>query len=136
MTPRSAVPSEYDRAIVVGTALALYWSLYVQPYTGEVLALALGTVPLAAGLYRYVDSDRYLVELLVGLLAVVLGGMAPASVLIGSRVGEWLVGRSPLPLALGAALLVVLGAVLLRRVVDGVVTPDGGPADGSDRGTA
>ncbi|MFB6165083.1 MAG: hypothetical protein ABEJ31_07980 [Haloarculaceae archaeon] len=107
----------YEGAIVAGTAIALYWSLYVQPLNGEILALALGSFPVAAGLYRYVPPERQLVEGLLGLIAVVLGGMAPPSVLTGTAFGMWLVGGSPTPLALGIALVVVLGVVLLRRAI-------------------
>lgn len=121
MTQPSHPARGYDLAIAIGTAVSLYWSLYAQPSNGEVLALLLGSVPVTVGLYRYVDPRQYVVEGLVGLLAVSLGGMAPASVLVGTGVGRWLVGDSPLPLALGIAALVVLGAVVLRRLVGDVV---------------
>ena len=111
----------YDLAIALGTAVSLYWSLYAQPSNGEILALLLGAIPVAVGLYRFVDPQQYVGQGLVGVMAVSLGGMAPASVLVGTEIGRWLVGDSPLPLALGIAALVVLGAVVLRRVVGEVV---------------
>lgn len=72
---------------------------------------------MAIGLYRYVSPDEYLLQGILGLIAVVLGGMAPASILTGTAFGSWLVGGSPTPLALGLALVVVLCVVLLRRIV-------------------
>lgn len=109
--------------IVAGTAVALYWSLYIQPQNGEIVALVLGCLPVAVGLFRYVPSGQYVVQGLLGLLAVVAGGMAPASVLVGTPAGSWLVGSSPLPLALGAAVAVVLAVIVLRRFVPAVVGP-------------
>lgn len=113
----------YDGAIIGGTVLALYWSLYIQPANGEILALVLGCIPITVGLYRYINPDRYMVEGLLGLLAVSLGGMTPPSILMNTRAGDWLVGSSPLPLSLGLALLVVICVLLLRRVVHSVLTP-------------
>lgn len=123
MTSPSRTAQQYDIAIIAGTAISLYWSLYVQPLNGELLAFALGCVPVALGLYRYVAPDAYLVEGLVGLLAVVLGGMTPPSILTNTRAGDWLVGGSPLPLSLGLAIAVVLGVMVVRRVLQGGIAP-------------
>lgn len=113
----------YDGTIIGGTALALYWSLYIQPVNGETLALVLGCIPITVGLYWYVDPDRYMVEGLLGILAVSLGGMTPPSILMNTRAGNWLVGSNPLPLSLGLAILIVICVLLLRRVVHSVLTP-------------
>lgn len=115
-------PSErsrgYDLSIVAGTGLALFAYGAFEP-----LALGVGCLPIAFGLYRYVPEDEHLLQGLVGLLAVVLGGMAPLSVLVGTPFGHWLVGDTPFPLALGIAILVVLFALALRRVLSAVFEP-------------
>ena len=123
MVASDAAEQRFDLAIVLGTGLALYWSLYVQPLNGEILALALGSVPVVYGLYRYVPSEGTLVQGLLGLLAVVLGGLGPPSILNNSPAGRWLVGSSPLPLSLGAAIVVVLCVLVVRRTVQGTIHP-------------
>lgn len=117
MTSLDQPSQKYDGTILAGTALALYWSLYVQPQNGEILALVIGCLPVAIGLYRYVTADQYLLQGLFGLIAVVLGGMSSASLLTGTQFGQWLTGGSPMPLSFSFALIVVLCVVLLRRVV-------------------
>lgn len=89
----------------------------MQPQNGEIIALGIGCLPVAIGLYRYVAADQYLLQELFGLIAVVLGGMSSASLLSGTQFGQWFVGGSPMPLSLSFALIVVICVVLLRRVV-------------------
>ncbi|WP_408958617.1 hypothetical protein [Natrinema sp. 74] len=103
----------YDLSIIAGTGLALF---AYAAHSGAV-ALALGCLWIAFGLYRYVPEDEHVLQGLVGLLAVILGGMAPISVLVGTPFGAWLVGTNPIPLAVGIAMLVVLFALVLRRVL-------------------
>ena len=118
MTPSNRSQG-YDLSIIAGTGLALfaYGSL------GGLIALGIGCLPIAFGLHRYVPGDEHVLQGLVGLLAVVLGGMAPLSVLVGTPFGYWLVDDSPLPLALGIAILVVLFALALRCVLSTVFEP-------------
>lgn len=108
---------KFDLAILAGAFVALYWTLYVDPVTGEVLGLALGSLPVLAGAYRYVEPDEAVLQGTTGLAAVALGGAAPATILYGTPVGDWLVGSQPLPLALGLMLLVVALTLVGRRHV-------------------
>ncbi|QLK24554.1 hypothetical protein HYG81_10495 [Natrinema zhouii] len=110
---------EYDIAITAGTGLAL--AAYVT--LGGLLAFGLGCLPIALGLYRYVPEEEHVLQGLLGLLAVLLGGMAPPSVLIGTPFGHWLVDDSPLPLALGIAVLVLVFVLVLRRSLPKLVAP-------------
>ncbi|MFT4945935.1 MAG: hypothetical protein ACI8TL_000163 [Natronomonas sp.] len=106
-----------DLSITAGAFVALYWILYVDPLTGELLGLALGSLPVLFGVARYADPEQYVSQALVGLAAVALGGAAPATVLHNTPAGDWLVGSQPLPLALGWMLLVVVLALVGRRSV-------------------
>lgn len=108
---------KFDLSILLGAFLALYWILYVDSLTGEVLGLALGSLPVLVGVYLYVDPDQYVLQTLAGLAAVAIGGAAPATILYGTPVGNWLVGSQPLPLALGLMLVVVIATLVLRRTV-------------------
>ncbi|QFU82179.1 hypothetical protein [Natronorubrum aibiense] len=117
MTP-SRRTQEYDLTITAGTGLAL--AAYVA--LGGLLAFGLGCLTVALGLYRYVPEDEHVLQGLLGLLAVLLGGMAPPSVLIGTPFGYWLVDDNPLPLALGIAVLVVVFVLILRRFLPMLVT--------------
>lgn len=114
---------KFDLAIVIGTFVALYWTLYVDPLTGDLLGLMLGSLPILVGVHRYVDPDQYIVQGLTGMAAVALGGATPATVLYRTPAGDWLVGSQPLPLALGLMLVVVISTLVGRRYVQGVVTP-------------
>ena len=115
MVPRLPREQKFDLSILLGAFLALYWILYVDPLTGEVLGLALGSLPVLVGAYRYVDSDQYVIQTLVGLAAVALGGGAPATILHQTPAGNWLVGSQPLPLALGVMLIVLIVTLVWRR---------------------
>lgn len=117
MVPQLAREQKFDLSILLGAFLALYWTLYVDPLTGEILGLALGSLPVLVGVYRYVDSDQYVVQTLAGLAAVALGGGAPATILYQTPAGNWLVGSQPLPLALGLMLVVVTLTLVWRRGV-------------------
>jgi hypothetical protein len=108
---------KFDLSILLGAFLALYWILYVDSLTGEVLGLALGSLPVLVGVYLYVDPDQYVLQTLAGLAAVAIGGAAPATILYGTPAGNWLVGSQPLPLALGLMLVVVIATLVLRRTV-------------------
>ena len=108
---------KFDLSILLGAFLALYWTLYINPLTGEVLGLALGSFPVLVGVYRYIDPDQYVLQTLAGLAAVALGGAAPATILYGTPAGNWLVGSQPLPLALGLMLIIVTATLVLRRTV-------------------
>ncbi|WP_206022050.1 hypothetical protein [Salarchaeum sp. JOR-1] len=92
MVPQLTRAQKFDRSILRGAFLALYWILYVDPLTGEVLGLALGSLPVLVGVYRYVESDQYVVQTLAGLAAVALGGGAPATRLYQTPAGNWLAG--------------------------------------------
>ena len=117
MVPRLPCEQKFDLSILLGASLTLYWILYVDPLTGEVLGLALGSLPVLVGVYRYVDSDQYVIQTLAGLAAVALGGGAPATILHQTPVGNWLVGSQPLPLALGVMLVVLIVTLVGRRSV-------------------
>lgn len=108
---------KFDLSILLGAFLALYWTLYINPLTGEVLGLALGSLPVLVGVYRYIDPDQYVLQTLAGLAAVALGGAAPATILYRTPAGNWLVGSQPLPLALGLMLVVVTATLVWRRTV-------------------
>ena len=108
---------KFDLSILFGAFLALYWTLYINPLTGEVLGLALGSLPVLVGVYRYIDPDQYVLQTLAGLAAVALGGAAPATILYRTPAGNWLVGSQPLPLALGLMLVVVTATLVWRRTV-------------------
>lgn len=112
----------FDLSITAGAFIALYWILYVDPLTGEILGLALGGLPVVVGAVRYVDPDQYVIQTLIGVAAVALGGAAPATVLYGTPAGNWLVGSQPLPLALGIMLTVVVIALVGRRSLGTAVT--------------
>ena len=113
---------KFDLSIGVGAFVALYWILYIDPLRGEILGLLLGTVPVFVGVYRYVEPPEYIVQTLAGLLAVALGGAAPATILYQTPFANWLVGSQPLPLALGLMLVVVLLTVVTRRFLQQSVT--------------
>lgn len=120
---------KFDLSIVTGAFIALYWILYVDPLTGELLGLMLGSIPVLGGVYRYVDPDQYIIQALTGLAAVALGGAAPATILYQTPAGNWLVGSQPLPLALGLMLVVVIATLVGRRYLHGAITPhDTAPA--------
>ena len=108
---------KFDLSILLGAFLALYWTLYIDSLTGGLLGLALGSLPVLAGVYRYIDPDQYVHQTLPGLAAVALGGAAPATILYGTPTGNWLVGSQPLPLALGLMLVVVTATLVWRRTV-------------------
>jgi hypothetical protein len=117
MVPQLNRAQKFDLSILLGAFLSLYWILYVDPLTGEVLGLALGSLPVLVGVYRYVDSDQYVIQTLAGLAAVALGGGAPATILYQTPAGNWLVGSQPLPLALGLMLVAVTLTLVWRRDV-------------------
>lgn len=108
---------KFDLSILLGASLALYWILYINPLTGDALGLALGSLPVLVGVYRYIDPDQYVLQTLAGLAAVALGGAAPATILYGTPAGNWLVGSQPLPLALGLMLIIVTATLVWRRTV-------------------
>ncbi|WP_436903107.1 hypothetical protein [Halovenus halobia] len=116
---------KFDITIAVGAFVALYWILYIDPLTGELLGLALGSLPVLAGVARYVEPEQYVSQTLVGLAAVALGGAAPATILNDTPAADWLVGSQPLPLALGWLLVVVILALVARRSLRTVITADG-----------
>ena len=106
---------KFDLSITAGAFVALYWILYIDPLTGELLGLALGSLPVLFGVARYVDPEQYVSQTLTGLAAVALGGATPATVLYNTPAGNWLVGSQPLPLALGVMFTGVLVALVGRR---------------------
>ena len=108
---------KFDLSILLGAFLALYWTLYIDSLTGGLLGLALGSLPVLVGVYRYIDPDQYVLQTLAGLAAVALGGAAPATILYRTPAGNWLVGSQPLPLALGLMLVVVTATLVWRRTV-------------------
>ena len=108
---------KFDLSILLGAFLALYWTLYIDSLTGGVLGLALGSLPVLVGVYRYIDPDQYVLQTLAGLAAVALGGAAPATILYGTPAGNWLVGSQPLPLALGLMIVIVTATLVWRRTV-------------------
>lgn len=113
---------KFDLTIVLGAAIALYWTLYIDPLTGDLMGLILGSLPIFGGVYRYVEPDQYIIQSLTGMIAVALGGAAPATILYRTPAGNWLVGSQPLPLALGAMLVVVLVTLVGRRYLQWAVT--------------
>jgi len=117
MALRLSREQKFDLSILIGAFLTLYWILYVDPLTGEVLGLALGSLPVLVGVYRYVDPDQYVIQTLAGLSAVALGGGAPATILYQTPAGNWLVGSQPLPLALGVMLIVLIVTIVWRRSI-------------------
>ena len=108
---------KFDLSILLGAFLALYWTLYIDTLTGGALGLALGSLPVLVGVYRYIDPDQYVLQTLAGLAAVALGGAAPATILYGTPAGNWLVGSQPLPLALGLMIVIVTATLVWRRTV-------------------
>jgi hypothetical protein len=117
MVPSLTAEEKFDLAIVLGAFIALVWILYVNPLTGELLGLALGGLPILGGVVLFVEPSEYVVQTVAGLLAVALGGAAPATILYRTPAGNWLVGSQPLPLALGVMLLVVLVTFIGRRYI-------------------
>lgn len=117
----SSDEQKFDLAIVTGTFIALYWILYINPGTGELLGLGLGSLPVLIGVYLYVEPDQYVLQSLVGLSAVALGGAAPATILYQTPVGNSLVGSQPLPLALGIMLVVVIATLICRRYIQSAI---------------
>jgi hypothetical protein len=115
---------KFDLSITAGAFLALYWILYIDPLTGELPGLALGSLPVLFGVIRYVEPEQYVSQTLIGLAAVALGGAAPATILYQTPAGNWLVGSQPLPLALGTMLTVVLVALVGRRSLQTAVAAD------------
>ena len=113
----------FDLAIVTGAFIALYWILYVDPSTGELTALVLGSLPVLVGAYRYVEPEQYIVQSLTGLAAVALGGAVPATIFYQTPAGNWLVGSQPLPLTLGLLLVVVIVSLVGRRYLRWAVAP-------------
>ncbi|ELZ24442.1 hypothetical protein C477_00735 [Haloterrigena salina JCM 13891] len=112
---------KFDLSIVIGAVLALYWILYIDPLTGEVSGLVLGSLPVLIGVYLYVEPEQYVLQSLVGLAAVALGGAAPATILYQTPAGDWLVGSQPLPLSLGIMLVVVVATLVGRRYIQSTV---------------
>lgn len=113
---------KFDLTIVAGAFVALYWILYVDPLTGELLGLVLGSLPVLAGVARYVEPDQRIIQALAGMAAVALGGAAPATILYQTPAGNWLVGSQPLPVALGCMLVVVIATLVGRRYVQSTIT--------------
>lgn len=129
MASAPSTEQKFDLSIAIGAFIALYWILYIDPLTGELLGLALGSLPVLIGLYLYVEPDQYVLQGLTGLAAVALGGAAPATILYQTPAGNWLVGSQPLPLSLGIMLVVVVATLVGRRYVQSaVVTHDSTPA--------
>lgn len=104
----------------------MYWILYVDPLTGELLGLLLGSLPVLVGIYLYLDPEQYVLQGLTGLIAVALGGAAPATILYQTPVGNWLVGSQPLPLSLGIMLVVVVVTLVSCRHIQSTVVPSDG----------
>lgn len=117
---------KFDFTIVTGAVISLYWILYVDPLTGELLGLLLGSLPVLVGIYLYLDPEQYVLQGLTGLIAVALGGAAPATILYQTPVGNWLVGSQPLPLSLGIMLVVVVVTLVSRRHIQSTVVPSDG----------
>jgi hypothetical protein len=112
---------KFDLTIAVGAFITLYWILYIDPLTGEMVGLALGSLPVLIGVYLYVEPDQYVLQSLTGLAAVTLGGGAPATILFQTPAGNWLVGSQPLPLSLGIMLVVVVVTLVGRRYIRSTV---------------
>lgn len=125
MLSRLTDDQKFDLTIAIGAFIALYWTLYIDPMTGDLLGLGLGVVPVLSGVYLYVSPDQYIVQSLAGMAAVALGGAAPATILYQTPAGNWLVGSQPLPLALGIMLLVVLATLAGRRYLQWAITSHG-----------
>lgn len=115
---------KFDLTIATGAFIALYWILYIDPRTGELLGLVLGSLPVLVGVYLYVEPDQYVLQTLAGLAAVALGGAAPATILYQTPVGNWLVGSQPLPLSLGIMLVVVISTLVGRRYIRSAAIPN------------
>lgn len=129
MTSELSTEQKFDLSIAIGAFIALYWILYIDPLTGELLGLALGCLPILIGVYLYVEPDQYVFQTLTGLAAVALGGAAPATIFYQTPAGNWLVGSQPLPLSLGIMLVVVVAALVGRRYIQSAVVPhDSAPA--------
>ncbi|MCF2237625.1 hypothetical protein [Halobacterium salinarum] len=111
----------FDLSIAAGAFIALCWILYVDPLTGELLGLVLGSLPVLAGVHLYIEPDQYVHQTLAGLAAVALGGAAPATILYQTPVGNWVVGSQPLPLSLGIMLVVTVGTLVGRRSVQSAI---------------
>ncbi|QRV17771.1 hypothetical protein JMJ58_22635 (plasmid) [Haloterrigena salifodinae] len=121
MVSTISTDQKFDLSIVIGAVLALYWILYIDPLTGEVSGLVLGSLPVLIGVYLYVEPEQYVLQSLVGLAAVALGGAAPATILYQTPAGDWLVGSQPLPLSLGIMLVVVVATLVGRRYIQSTV---------------
>lgn len=117
---------KFDFTIITGAVISLYWILYVDPLTGELLGLLLGCLPVLVGIYLYLDPEQYVLQGLTGLIAIALGGAAPATILYQTPVGNWLVGSQPLPLSLGIMLVVVVVTLVSRRHIQSTVVPSDG----------
>lgn len=122
MTGTLSADQKFDLTIVTGAVVALYWTLYISPQTGELLGLVFGSLPVLGGVYLYLEPDQYILQSLIGLAAVALGGAAPATILHQTPVGNALVGSQPLPLALGTTFVVIVAALVGRRSVQSAVT--------------
>lgn len=114
---------KFDLTIVLGAFIALYWCLYIDPLTGELVGLVLGSIPVFAGMYLYLESEQYILQGLIGVAAVALGGATPATTLYQTPMGDWLVGSQPLPLSLGIMLVVVITTLVARRYVQSTAVP-------------
>lgn len=129
MVSALSTDQKFDLTIVLGTFLALYWILYIDPLTGELMGLALGSLPVLIGVYLYVEPEQYVLQSLTGLAAVALGGAAPPTIFYQTPAGNWLVGSQPLPLALGIMLVVVVVTLVGRRYIQSAaVQHDSAPA--------
>lgn len=115
MAARPADGQRFDIALLAGAFLALYWILYVAPDTGEIVGLALGSLPVLVGAALYLDPSEVVSQGVIGLAFVALGGATPATILHGTPAGTWLVGSQPLPFALGWLLLVGSVTIVARR---------------------
>lgn len=121
MVSTPSTEQKFDLSIAIGAFIALYWILYIDPLTGELLGLALGSLPVLIGVYLYVEPDQYVLQSLTGLAAVALGGAAPATILYQTPAGNWLVGSQPLPLSLGIMLVVIVATLVGRRYIQSAV---------------
>lgn len=129
MVLASSTEQKFDLSIAVGAFISLYWILYVDPLTGELLGLVLGSLPVLVGAYLYVEPDQYVLQSLTGLAAVTLGGAAPATILYQTPAGNWLVGSQPLPLSLGIMLVIIVVTLVVRRYIQSSVgSPDVTPS--------
>lgn len=129
MVSEPSTEQKFDLTIALGAFIALYWILYIDPLTGEILGLALGSLPVLIGVYLYVEPEQYVLQSLTGLVAVALGGASPATIFYQTPAGNWLVGSQPLPLSLGIMLVVVVATLVGRRYIQSAVVPhDSTPA--------